>query len=86
MKCFLCAKTSTEVKIDPFPLSPEAHEMFQEKFSINAEAALANQGICVECSSLPFVERNKLADKAIKRLQDELRRNLTEDDLKKSRN
>jgi len=60
--------------------------MLQEDFSINAEAALANHGICDECSSLPFAERNKLAEKAIKRLQDELRLGLTKNDLKKRRN
>jgi hypothetical protein len=86
MKCVLCAKTSIEVKINPFPLGPEAREMLQENFSINAEAALANYGICDECSSLPFVERNKLAEKAIRRLRDELRPGLTKNDLRKRRN
>ena len=86
MKCILCAKTSIEVQIDPFPLSAEAREMLQGEFGINADEALANHGICGECSALPFVERNRLAEKAVKSEQDEFRRDIIRDDLKKRLN
>ncbi|MGB8682592.1 MAG: hypothetical protein WCD12_06890 [Candidatus Binatus sp.] len=83
MKCVLCAKTSIEVKIDPFPLSPEARDMLQELCGINPARALANHAICRECFALPFAERNKLADKANKSEQNEYPRHLSKDAVKR---
>ena len=86
MKCVLCCRTSIEVKIDQFPLSPEARVMLKRKFGINPDEALANIGVCHECLALPFAERNKLAERAIKSEQDEHRRQVIQDTLKKNRN
>jgi hypothetical protein len=86
MKCVLCAKTSIEVDIEPFFLSPGAREMLQEQFCINPDEALANHAICRECLDLPFAERNKLAEKAIRSGRDENCRDLITDALKKSQN
>ncbi len=86
MKCVLCGRTSIEVKIDLFPLSPEARKMLQKQFGIDPDAALASHGVCRECLALPVGERRKLAEKAIKDEQDEYRRELIKDLLKKNRN
>ncbi len=86
MKCVLCGRTSIEVKIDLFPLSPEARKMLQKQFGIDPDAALASHGVCRECLALSFGERRKLAEKAIKDEQDEYRRELIKDVLKKHRN
>jgi len=86
MKCVLCCRTSIDIRIDQFPLSPEAREMLKRKFGINPDEALANSGVCRECLALPFTERNKLAEKAIKSELDEHRRQEIQDTLKKNRN
>jgi hypothetical protein len=86
MKCVLCGKTSIDVKIDQFPLSPEAREMLRRKFGINPDQALAESGICQECLALPFGQRNKLAQKAIENAQDEHRREVIQDALKRNSN
>jgi hypothetical protein len=86
MKCVLCGRTSIDVKIDQFPLSPEAREMLKRIFGINPDEVLANSGVCRLCLALPFAERNKLAEKAIKIEQDEHRRQAIQDTLKKNRN
>lgn len=58
--------TSIEVKLDQFPLSPEARNMLRRKFGVNPDEALAENEICRECLVLPLDERNRLAEKAIK--------------------
>ncbi len=57
MKCVLCGKTSIQVKIDQFRLSPEARKMLQKQFGIDPDAALASHGVCHECLALPVGER-----------------------------
>jgi hypothetical protein len=84
MKCVLCGKTSIEVKINLFPLSPEARKMLLKQFDIDPDEALASHGVCRECLALPVGERKKLAEKAIKDEQDEYRRELIKDALKKN--
>lgn len=84
MKCVLCGKTSIEVKINLFPLSPEARKMLLKQFGIDPDEALASHGVCRECLALPVGERKKLAEKAIKDEQDEYRRELIKDALKKN--
>ncbi len=86
MKCVLCGKTSIQVKIDQFPLSPEARKMLQKQFGIDPDAALASHGVCHECLALPLGERKRLAEKAITDEQDEYRRELIKDALNKNRN
>lgn len=86
MNCVLCGKTSIDVKIDQFPLSPEARKMLKSKFGINPDEALAEHRVCRECLALPFAERNKLAKKVLQNEQDERRRELIQDALKKNRN
>jgi hypothetical protein len=84
MNCVLCGMTSIDVKIDQFPLSPEARKMLRRKLAINPDEALAENGICRECLALPFDERNKLAEKAIKSAPDENRRAAIQSALKKT--
>ena len=79
MNCFLCGKTSTQVKIDLFPLSSAARGMLQKRFGIDPKEDLA---ICRECIALP----GNLAEKAIRREQDEQRRDLIKYALSNSRN
>jgi hypothetical protein len=83
MKCVLCGKTSIDAKVEQFPLSPEAREMLKRQLGINPDEALAKSGVCHGCLALPFAERNELAQKAIKNEQDEHRRDLIKDALKK---
>ena len=85
MKCSLCGETSIDTKIRQFPLSPEARAMLRRQFDINDEA-FVQTAVCRECLALPFAERNKLAQKALRIEQDEHRRNLIKDSLYKSRN
>jgi hypothetical protein len=84
MKCVLCGKTSIEVKINLFPLSPEARKMLLKQFGIDPDEALASHGVCRKCLALPVGKRKKLAEKAIKDEQDEYRRELIKDALKKN--
>jgi hypothetical protein len=86
MNCVLCGKTSIDVKIDQFPFSPEARKMLKIKFGINPDEALAEHGVCRECMALPFAERNKLALEVIQKEQDERRRVLIQDALKRNGN
>ena len=86
MKCVLCGKTSIEVKIDLFPLSPEARKMLLKQFGIDPDEALASHGVCRECLALPVDERKKLAEKAIKDEHEEYRRELIKDALNRNRN
>ena len=86
MNCVLCGKTSIDVKIDQFPLSPEARRMLKSKFGINPDEALAEHGVCHECMALPLAERSELALKVIQNEQDERRRELIQDALKKNGN
>jgi hypothetical protein len=86
MNCVLCGMTSIDVKIEQFPLSPEARKMLRRKFRINPDEALAENEICRECLALPFDERNKLAEKAIKSAPDENRRAAIQSVLKKTGN
>jgi hypothetical protein len=81
MRCVLCGNTSIEVKINLFPLSPEARKMLLKQFGIDPDEALVSRGLCRECLALPVVDRKKLADKAIKDEQDEYRRELIIDVL-----
>jgi hypothetical protein len=83
MKCVLCGMTSIDVKIDQFPLSPEAREMLRRKFGINPDEALAENGVCRQCLALPSNQRDKLTENAIKSAQDERRREAIKDALKK---
>jgi len=83
MKCVLCGMTSIDVKIDQFPLSPEARDMLRRKFGINPDEALAENGVCRQCLALPPNQRNKLAEKATKSAQDEYWREAIQDALKK---
>jgi len=53
---------------------------------VKPDETLANNGVCGECMALPFTERKKLADKAIKGELDEHRRDLMKDALKKREN
>jgi hypothetical protein len=82
MKCILCNKTSIEVKIDLFPLSPEARKMLLKQFGINPDHALTMNGVCSECLALPLVRRKKLAEIAIEGERDEFRRALIGDTLR----
>jgi hypothetical protein len=84
MNCVLCGMTSIDVKIDQFPLSPEARKMLKRKFGINPGEALVENEICGECLALPFDERNKLAVKAIKSAPDEDRRAAIQSAFKKT--
>jgi hypothetical protein len=86
MECVLCRKTSTEVAIDPLSLRPEARRMLEMHVGIDPAEAFANEAICRECLALPFGERNKLAEKAIRNVQEECRRELIRDDLKNRQN
>jgi hypothetical protein len=79
MNCFLCGKTSVQVKINLFPFSPEARKMLQKRFGIQSDEALA---VCRDCAALP----GNLAEKAIGRERDECRRDLIREALKNSRN
>ena len=86
MKCALCGKISIDTKIRQFPLSPEARAMLRRQFDINPDEAFVQTAVCRECLALPFAERNKLAQKAIKIEMDEYRRELLKDTLYQCRN
>ncbi len=86
MNCVLCGITSIDVKIDQFPLSPEARKMLRRKFSVSPDEALAENEVCPACLALPFDQRNKLAEKAIKSAPDENRRSAIQTALKKTGN
>ena len=79
MNCFLCGKTSTQVKVDLFPLSSAGRRMLQKQFGIDPNEDLA---ICRECIAFP----ENLAEKAIRCEEDEQRRDLIKFALSNSRN
>jgi hypothetical protein len=86
MECVLCHKTSTEVAIDPLLLRPEIRTILQKQLGINPDKAFAKEAICRECLALPFGERNKLAEKAIRSAQDKRRRDQIRDELNHRQN
>ena len=86
MKCVLCGMTSTETKMEQFPLASEAREMLKRQLAIQSDEAFAKVGICSECLALPSAEQKKLADKAIEDEPDQHRRDLIKEKLDKSRN
>lgn len=85
MECVLCRKTSTEVAIDRLSLRPEARVMLQKQFGFDPDEVFATEAICQECLALPFGERNKMAQKAIRNGRDEHRHDLIKE-LKNRRN